>query len=132
MISLPFWRKITLQKYFSMIYLLDILKQIYIVNNASIIFTEMGAAFCNVNFMKPNTEFITTNYRKIALLKEVANNICHYNNVNFHIYNDIENEYYSLATENPTCINVPIKITNINNFNTWFDNLINKLKNKFQ
>lgn len=109
--------------------LYDIFKQIYIINNASIIFTEMGTAFCNINFMKPNTKFITTNYHEIPCLAEIVNNICDYNNVNFYIYNDIEtdteNEYYLLAKECVICPNLPIKITDINNFNLWFDNTIN-------
>jgi len=107
---------------------IDFLKQIYIINNASIIFTEMGTAFTNINFMKKNSKFITTNYHHIQGLEEICDTLCKHNEINFYIYNniidDFENPYYLTAKECIICPNVPIKINNIDNFNNWFQNIL--------
>ena len=117
--------------------LIDFLEQIYIINNASIIFSEMGTGFCNVHFMKENTTWITTNYPVLEdFLIGNTKSICDYKNVNLYVYydivEDINNPYYNFVGtwDNKICPNLPIKFSDTNDFILWFDNILYNNKNK--
>ena len=110
---------------------IEFLKQIYLVNQASIIFSEPGSAFCNINFMKEDTKWMTLTSLKCNSFESVISVLSKMRNVKLIEYDkliyDTTNKYY-LDDPERTCNN-PMKLSDINNFIEWFDNIIsNKIK----
>ena len=108
---------------------IDLLKQIYLVNNASVIFSEPGSSYVNIKFMKKNTYFITMNIENcnsqylhtinfFSRMKQVKT----FRYDSSKIIEDTKNKYYQ-----PLECNSPIKIVDVNDFIQWFTNIMKQI-----
>jgi len=101
---------------------IDFLQQIYLVNNAKIIFAETGSAFININFMKGNSLFITNNDICTPICDEVIQAFCEFKNVNLKI---ISNSILCSERLHEIHSNQPYKIDNPTDFINSFNDAIN-------
>lgn len=112
----------------------DILYQVYLVNNASTIFSEVGTSMINIFYMKKGSVFITDadpftvcnnfSITNIALLKDIKkisydkDKTC----------SDIEcMQLYNLSL--PKDFNFPYKFIDTNDFKLWFNSILNNIHN---
>lgn len=103
---------------------IDLLLQIYYVNNAKIIFAENGSAFVNILFMNNNTKWITNNTIGDVLIDNIVKNLCEIFNVKLYmIMNSILDNNDKYANFH-VIYNRPYKIDNIDDFNLFFNNSI--------
>ncbi len=102
----------------------DLLKQIYIINNCSVIFSEMGAGISNIFFLKENAKVIALNDPNVEeLISEPVKEVCKIYNLKLYYYDkilfDIDNIYYKKILNS---IQEPLKINDVNEFTNWFEN----------
>jgi hypothetical protein len=103
---------------------IDFLQQIFLVNNAKIIFAETGSSFININFMKENSLFITNNDICTPVCNEIIQAFCEFKNVNLKIIN---NSILCSERLHEIHSNQPYKISNTNDFINLFNDTITSL-----
>lgn len=99
----------------------DLLYQIYIVNNAKIIFAEIGTSMSNLYFCNENVKWISDTDGCHTTDIECISNLNNLNlNIFYHMIYDTESKYYNLSDS----FNQPYKFPNDEDFVKWFNSLI--------
>lgn len=102
----------------------DFLYQIYLVNNAKIIFSEAGKWFINIYFMKKNTHIISIQAPSIPSYDNTLINVSKTNEINYNIYKETELDISSEFSNHENRRNLPYKISNIDHFTNWLNNIL--------
>lgn len=95
----------------------DFLYQIYIVNNANIIFGEQGTGLVNMVFAHKNAKLITINCPFRQWFNPLYKEFCDNSDVEYCVYMDCEDA--KEHKDNYGQFNRPYKVNNINNFKKW-------------
>jgi hypothetical protein len=107
----------------------DFFYQIYLVNNAKIIFSEIGKWFINIYYMNKGNHILSIEAPSIPTYTNTLINVCDTNNINHNIYYktslDLANEHVNNYNQS----NLPYKIDNIDDFVDWSDNILTKIIN---
>jgi hypothetical protein len=99
---------------------IDFYHQIYLMNNVTTVFSEIGSSCCNIYFMKDNTNWVTNNDPNNELFTQVVKNICAISNIRYFVFDscvvDIKSKYYIPSNG----FNQPYKIDDVEKFKQWF------------
>ena len=96
----------------------DFLYQIYIINNANIIFGEQGTGLVNMVFAQKNAKLLTINCPYRPWFNPLYKEFCDNSNVEYCVYMDCEDA--KEHKDNHGQFIRPYKVNNINNFKEWF------------
>lgn len=105
----------------------DIYRQIYLVNNSNVIFSEVGTSMANIFFMKKGSTFITDFDPNVLSYNHYIKLIAHLRGIELIVYDKTSNDdeaeqFYNLKRiEN---VNFPYKFDDPNDFNLWFDKVL--------
>lgn len=100
----------------------DILYQIYMINNANIIFGEQGTNLINMVFARTNAKLLTINSPIHKWFYLFFKQICDNSNVEYYAYMDTEDAIEH--KDNHGQFNRPYRLNNINIFKDWLNKII--------
>ena len=99
----------------------DFLYQVYLMNNAEIIFTEAGKAFINIFFMKKGAKYLTLFPPSIPCYNYTPINVAACNGINIKIYMETELDKTNKWANHVNKTNLPYKIKNVDHFINWLE-----------
>ena len=108
----------------------DIYRQIYLVNNSNVIFSEVGTSMINIFFMKKGATFITDFDPNTGGYNDYIKLIAHLRGIKLIAYDKMINDDYAEQFYNVKrgqAFNFPYKFEDPEDFKIWFDNVLKNL-----